>query len=208
MFMNLKDKMKKQGDIFNLEEVAKVIDVPIKKWVGNCYYISNLIVKNSLVKGWPVYGHYYGHISPQSQLFRRNQPFYRHGWIKKFDSNIADFTRWVFENKKPYLFIGENSGEYDEGGNILRKAMHLIPPNYNPIEKKIELNLDKKTKRFVLDNLLGGSPELTLSQAIWLANLDLETLSTYAKNIFLALEKNNLGAAVPIDNWRAVIDPV
>jgi len=197
--------MKKNIDIFNLEEVAKVIDVPVNRWVSNCYYISNLVVDKGLVKGRAVYGHYYGYVSPESKLFGKNRSFYRHGWINKPDSNIADFTRWVFENKEPYLFLEKNSGEYDEGGNKLRKLCHLTPPFYNPLEKKIELKLDKKTKRFVLDNLLGGSPEITLSQVIWLANLDLETLSAYARNIFIALKENNLCAAIPIDNRRAVM---
>lgn len=189
----------------DIYEIAKKIEWGIDKWPGNCYAISCRIVDERIIKGKAVYGHYYGPINQNNKCFNELRPFQRHGWIRT-EKNIVDFTRWVFEEKTPYIYSAPFNEEYDEGGNRFRKICRNPVPIFDITEKQIDLKLNNHTRYFVLDNLLGGSPRITLRQAVWIANLDLQTLDKYAPKIYSALKSANLKAAIPIDNWIAVME--
>jgi hypothetical protein len=192
-------------NIFDLSEVAKRIDFELDNWPGNCYGISCNIVEENLVEGRAVYGHYYGPVTKKNKHFNHTRPFQRHGWILR-DTEVLDFTRWCFEEKEPYLYVTTVNDEYDEGGNKIKRIYRRPPPSFSSEEKQAELGLSENTKQFVLDDLLGGSPELTLQQAIWIANLDPQNLGNHAYEIYNGLKDSNLKAAVPIDNWMAVME--
>jgi len=81
---------------------------PVEKWPGNCHAIAHAIVKAKLVDGIAVYGHWTGPVHPQSSFYSRSKAgFCRHGWVELADGRVLDPTRWVFENVKPYLYIGD-----------------------------------------------------------------------------------------------------
>ena len=193
------------ADKFNLSEIAEVIGLGIDRWPGNCYAVSCKIVNSGIVEGRAVYGHYYGQVTHDNPHFSDERPFQRHGWIIS-QNKVNDYTRWVFEEKKPYLFIGRINEEYDEGGNRIRRIYRRPPPIFDSEEKQTELNLSGNARQFVLDDLLGGSPCLTFRQAIWIANLDIQALGTYSQEIYAALKDVKLKAAIPIDNWRSVME--
>lgn len=84
--------------------VARAIGQPTKKWPGNCYAIASMMVKAKLVEGKAVYGHWLGRVG-DCNLFS-GKPVVRHGWIRQPNGTVVDPTRWVFEEKKPYIFVG------------------------------------------------------------------------------------------------------
>jgi len=94
---------------FKIEDVAKAIGIPVKEWKGNCYAISCAIVKNKIVKGNAVYGHWTGPVNRNSMFYQTSQVgFVRHGWILMPDNEtVVDPTRWVFEDADPYIFMGK-----------------------------------------------------------------------------------------------------
>lgn len=194
-------------NVHNLGEIAEAIDLPLEKWRRNCHVVSCAVIREGLMEGRAVFGHYYGHASPKSPLYVPGHPCYPHGWIVQPDGTIADFTRWVFEAVQPYLFVGKNNEEYDESGSRVRRtlAFPMPPPVYDPHQRRLNLRLRKETRQYVLDELLGGSPGVTFQQGVWLANVDLKTLSKHAREIFEALADRRLKELIPIDNWNAVM---
>jgi hypothetical protein len=93
--------------------VAKAIKIPTKKWVGNCFGIAQALVEAGLVKGTAVYGHWVGPIARTSHFAdRRAVGFTNHGWVLLEDGEtVVDPTRWVFEARDPYIFIGKKELE-------------------------------------------------------------------------------------------------
>jgi hypothetical protein len=189
----------------SVKQVEKAIGIPSIAWIGNCYSISYSMVQSGIVEGKAVYGHWTGPISKYNPFYSVSQVgFCRHGWIIKEDGEIVDPTRWVFEGKTPYIYVGKND-YYDEGGNNLRKSMTEPPPQYSKTEKQFSLNLDKKTLDFV-NKLLGYSGKnLSMGQLFWLANLSLVDLGEHAKDIYYALEEKGMAAAIPLDNQRKIL---
>lgn len=51
---------------------------------------------------------------------QRELSFIPHGWVLMPDGRIFDPTRWTFEAKSPYLYVGPDRDEYDKGSNQLR----------------------------------------------------------------------------------------
>lgn len=89
-------------------EVEQAIGVPAQDWKGRCFEIASLLVKTGLVKGHVVYGHWIGPIA-RSSVFadRAHLGFCNHGWVLLDDGEtVIDPTRWVFEDKDPYIFKG------------------------------------------------------------------------------------------------------
>ena len=108
--------MHKPEDL-TIEICEKGIKEPAHKWHKRCHEIAHRIVDAGLVEGSVCYGHYLGPIDPDGRWSNREGlAFQRHGWILLPDGRILDPTRFSFENKDPYLYIGENADEYDEGG--------------------------------------------------------------------------------------------
>ena len=196
-----------------IKQVEKAIRLPAKEWAGKCYSIACDIVAKKLVNGKAVYGHWLGPVHAKSIFCDASVAgFCRHGWILMDDGTIVDPTRWVFEAKKPYIYIGEND-LYDRGGNQLRKAMTQPPPEYNESEPQKLLVLDKETRNFVEYKLfLFGSPTnpniFSIGQMFWLANLSLNDLGDFAKSIYESLEECHMGALIPLDNRNEILERV
>ena len=123
------------------------------------------------------------------------------------DVIIVDPTRWVFEAVKPYVYVGE-SDYYDMGGNQLREAMMRPAPSFDPSAKVVNIPFGKYSRKaatFVKKDLLNGTPKVTEEQAFWLANLPLSHFKGFAKPIYEALIAKDMGALIPIDNRRFVL---
>lgn len=118
---------------FTVAQVEKAIGIPAAKWKGRCFEIASAMVRAKLVRGTPVYGHWIGPITRTSHFAdRRTLGFTNHGWVLVDEPTqlIVDPTRWVFEDRAPYIFVGSGADTlpYDEGGNKLRAALNRPPP--------------------------------------------------------------------------------
>jgi len=188
-------------------------------WAGRCYEIARAIVDAKLVRGVAVYGHWLGPVDKKSKFWRDGAlPFVQHGWIVLHDDErILDPTRWAFEARKPYLFLGlptKPDGRvcYDEGGNLWRSAMRGPPPSFDPDAKTYKVTarvMDAATWRFVEEYLRLDVTEqepgiLTVHQIMWLANSPLPELGEHAVKVYAAIKKLELEVFIPIDNARRV----
>lgn len=196
-------------------EAARLIGVQVYKWPGNCSAIAILFVEHKLVKGRAVYGHYHGPVHPKS-MFPYEQPFHRHGWVLMDDGRVLDPTRWVFEFADPYVYIGPNNDEYDEGMNSLRTALLKRPPSPEETFSSVGEHTRRKVRvhrlsitppaRERLDVLLttGRLPDgaYTEPQLFWIANLPYQMLEPYNKEVYDALNKMGFQAWIPYDNWE------
>lgn len=196
----------------SIEKIGKIIDVPnLMNWKGNCFSIAYAMVKNRIVSGKAVYGHFVGNISPNSYFSsRRELGFCHHGWIRTKRGIIIDPTRWVFENKQPYIAIfkkGDKGYEdYDEGGNFLRELLMSPPPQPDLDEKSFDppKNLDLAS---LVASLLGrpfGEP-IYFCQLLWLANLSPNLLRNYAKEIYLWITDLKQTCLIPLDNRNMIL---
>jgi hypothetical protein len=193
------------------EEWALAIGVPLKEWVGNCYAISRKIVDADLVGDCAkaVYGHWRGEIDPASMFYTTYGKigFARHGWIRLHDGTIVDPTRWVFEGTSPYIWMGQQNDEYDEGGNHLRRAMESPPPEYDATKSACKLDwsgYEEYEERIY--RLLDYIPEIQINHVFWLANLSLFTLGDLAEVVYKLLIQNGFSALIPLDNRRKVLE--
>lgn len=92
----------------DIQKVEKAIGIPALEWKGRCFEIASAMVQRKVVEGTAVYGHWVGSIA-QSSFFsdKRALGFCNHGWVVLHDElTVVDPTRWVFEDKRPYIFIG------------------------------------------------------------------------------------------------------
>lgn len=113
-----------------LKECEKAIGEPASTWVGRCYEIACKIVDAGLVSrkhgldGVAVYGHWLGPISPRSHFADRVRVgFVQHGWIYVEGHGIViDPTRWVFEAKRPYLYVEHEPAD----GYVRCKYCHML----------------------------------------------------------------------------------
>lgn len=140
----------------------------------------------------------------------------QHGWVVLPNGKVLDPTRWVFECKKPYIFMGTAGVEYDEGGNTFRMSRLGPPPEFDFDEKVFHITpsiLSTDTWCFVEDTFRlrdmlmddGYNPgDITLPQLHWLANQDPKVLGRHAGPIYGMLERLNLRGLIPIDNYRMV----
>lgn len=91
-----------------IQDCINATKIPLKNWAGNCYGVAEAIVKSGLVRGTPVYGMWTGRIATTSIFANRIKlGFTHHGWITLPNGKVMDPTRWVFEDVKPYIFVGE-----------------------------------------------------------------------------------------------------
>lgn len=191
-------------------EVARQIEVPIDWWPGQCYGIAGELLRKGVVEGSLRYGHWCGPVSPDCVIesFAKGAVmFCRHGWIEQDDNTIVDPTRYVFEAREPYIYIGEND-HYDAGGNLFREATEKPCPNYSATDKRVTLSVWKfcpVAHRFVMAELFGGAPGITFDMAFWLANLALPRLREHARPIYKAFVDAGQGALIPTDNRTLVL---
>jgi hypothetical protein len=187
-----------------VDAIARKIDLPVSKWPGNCYAIASMMIKAGVVKGVARYGHYLGEVKKGS-MFDRGHPVIRHGWIESGENGkkiVIDPTRWVFEGKKPYIYISDDLSEYDVGGQIWREMTMFPVPEFDP-KDVIEINASKKVNDAILDLL--GHPKITKHGLFWIANLPMNRLGGNIKGIYKVLEKSGHGALIPIDNYSFVM---
>jgi hypothetical protein len=98
---------------YDVNEVAEAIGIPTSEWAGNCYAIACALVKANVVQGTAVYGHWTGAIHRNSYFRdRRHLPFCPHGWVLTDDGYVVDPTRWTFEAKAPYIYVGIDEGAW------------------------------------------------------------------------------------------------
>ena len=190
-------------------EVAEQINVPVPSWPGRCYEVAGLLISNGVLEGTLRYGHWLGPISKYClvEVWRDNPPFVQHGWIELDGETVVDPTRWVFENKDPYIYWGSNE-HYDVGGNQWRKAMRNPCPSYSPSAPRASLDiwkLDRDAHKFTMNTIFGGAPGITVDMVFWLANLAPDELGIYAQPIFQAIVDAGYAAAIPIDNRELVL---
>lgn len=204
--------MVKGPDEITLSDCERAIGEPAKSWAGRCFEIASRLVDAGLVRGTAVYGHWIGPVHPRSHFGGRHGTlFVQHGWIVLTgDARVLDPTRWAFERKRPYLYLGA-ADHYDEGGNGWRAATQRPVPEFDPAEKSFDVPkevMDSKTWTFV-ERLLRIDSEqevgtLTFSQLFWLANAPLDQLGPHARGVYGAIEKLGEEALVPVDNFMRV----
>ncbi len=186
-----------------IEEIAEAIGIHSDKWPGNCFAIASKIIEAGLMPGCvAVYGIYRGLIDEKG-IFgaRAGYGHVRHGWIwSSRHGLVIDPSRWVFENKKPYVYVGDPF-EYDEGGNALRSALRTLPPSYSEEDTIIDIRFPLHVDEFV-KGLLIAEKGYTRTQMHWLANTPFDELCPYVSDIYRSLETSGLKAFIPIDNWH------
>lgn len=194
-------------DLLSVAIVEREIDVPATQWEGQCYGISVKVAP--LVGGQAVYGHYLGHVNSKGYWAKHaHLPFIRHGWVVLPDNRILDPTRWSFENVKPYIWLGENDGSYDRGGNKARKAFQPPPPPLDATDSTVYLGHMSKPAVDHCCALLESdraSALFGMRQLAWIANCPVDQLEPYAKDIFQAIVYAGWGAFIPIDNREMVL---
>jgi len=118
----------------DVTEVEAAIGIPAQQWKGRCFEIASLMVKHGVVKGRAVYGHWTGIIQPSSYFGdRAGMSFCNHGWVLLDDGEtVVDPTRWVFEDKRPYIFVGSEADaetcddfQPDDDGMVCTTCGHL-----------------------------------------------------------------------------------
>jgi len=186
----------------SMDEIGKIIGIPISEWPGKCHEIADLLLKHKIVDGRLQYGMYCGPISNKSIFAGRVMA--HHGWIRN-KGTIIDPTRWVFENKEPYIyFVHASHEDYDFGGNRLRMQTMIPCPPFNPKEKVYTLE-DPNVSQFLMTLLNNKDEKISVTQLHWIADLDPKILSNFAKDIYQFLKDNELGACVPIDNMNEIM---
>ena len=205
-----------------IDVIMRMIDTPnldVNRWKGNCFCVASKIVNEDVLmtECRAVYGHYLGPVSSKSYFSnRKDMPFISHGWILLPNGNIIDPTRWVFEAKEPYMaFIDSKDDaaeEYDEGGNGWRSAFVKPAPSYDKKDRQIsftEEEFDKISGRTYVLGLLGDKrkniEKLCVNQIFWLANLSLDTLGIYVREIYEYIKYIEQEAFIPYDNRLKIL---
>ena len=196
----------------SLAECERAIGEKAITWKGRCFEIASCLVKAGLVKGHAVYGHWRGDISKGSMFYRRASfGFVQHGWVVLAAGRIFDPTRWAFENVSPYLHVGPgDANEYDEGGNVLRRAMRSPPPPYDSSETRYDFTPAilgsaawQHIEKLLRIDICEQEPGIVdASQLYWLANADYDSLCPYASEVYAAIDRLGRRALIPIDNLK------
>lgn len=172
-----------------VEEVEEAVQCPADDWKGRCYEIASKAVENVFFQAKAVYGHYYGPVSEDGYFaYVSDAQFVQHGWIEK-DNQVIDPTRWVFENKDPYIYFGPNDSDYDRAGERFRSMLHRPPPN-DLKGDTFTLQIDQGAKAHVLAILgeMSQRNHFYFNELIWLANAPREVLEPYEEEILRAID--------------------
>lgn len=196
---------RQRADLPTLAEAEAALGIPAVDWAGHCHEIASAIVDAGLVDGHAVYGDWLGDISEKGH-FRdhRGWPFIHHGWIVLRDGRVLDPTRWAFEGKDPYLYVGSVGTEYDEGGNQRRWATLEPPPCARPGDKIVPTEGISSSGLAQIRGLLGDQPVLTIPMLVWVANLPVEALGDGAALVYGAIMDVGYDALIPSDNLMLV----
>lgn len=201
---------------------------PTDGWKGNCYAIAKKAVDEKLIPGTAVYGMWHGPIAKGSYFEERGQrvPFVQHGWILLPEGDpsgvICDPTRWVFENVRPYIYLGP-SDHYDEGANELRR--HEPPPEFDALDGSTQTVVFRSEvlgsaawtfveKLLHLDQYMPEPAEdsedeyeigtVSVEMLFWIANRPPDVLGQHTAEIYRAIDKLGYGAAIPFDNRKMI----
>lgn len=176
-------------------DAAEAIDIPLKRWAGNCHGISTLLVDKGIVPGVVRRGYWLGDCAPNA-YFRSN--FAQHSWIELPNGGVCDPTGFAFQlaNSGTPEFVTPDPTEplltyigimgdtlYDIGGcRMFSKATPPPPSPSSVYETESEpIMLTGGAYQYIAD-LLGADPtfvydseptalEVSHEQAMWLANL-------------------------------------
>jgi hypothetical protein len=201
------------SELLTLAQAEKIIGKPPADWRGCCYAVSCKLAESGVLpNAIAVYGAYLGPVAPGS-MFDDSVPFQRHGWVLYEDGALLDPTRWVFENTVPYLYwTTQSNSDYDEGNNSIRRALLRPAPKYDPFEKRFSLgqHITEATWGAIAKMLEEGDDRnertICLSELFWLANLPLDMLGELALPLFTALTALGKEVAIPMDNYRRVME--
>ncbi len=184
-----------------IEAIEEYYELPAEKWHGRCSELAHAAI-GVLEQGHYAYGHYLGHVDPDGHWGDRG--LHRHGWVLLDDGRIVDPTRWSFENVKPYIYIGDNDADYDEGGNRLRGALARPCPSAKDGELA---NLEEVMASAMLFEHLTSTPfaEMTRAQAVWVANLSYADLGFAVASIYETLITNGMKVFIPVDNYNMAV---
>jgi len=206
--------LSKRGKADCTAAIGYLIGTYPKDWISRCHEIAERIRCAGLVADDTAklrYGHWNGPISNACVVESWiSSPIVRHGWIEipaDDGQTIIDPTRWVFEAAPPYVYVGRND-HYDAGGNQLREVMRQPCPNYSATDARASIQVWRHSPaahRFVMDELFGGAPGVTVKMMRWLANAPLQHLGQHAAPIYRAVEEAGARAHIPIDNYEAVM---
>jgi hypothetical protein len=190
--------------ITDITKIAKRINWPVKGWPTNCYAVAVAIHQAKLVpaKSACRYGVWWGPM--RSKTHFRNQTFAHHGWIELPDKRIYDPTRFVFENAKPYIWIGENTdGYYDIAGQRLNQQFY----EEFPARKEPGILITEAQRRdlaIFMPSVMEENPDF--GQMMWMAHYPTDKMGDKAKRIIQIFEELKLSALVPLDVRRYVLE--
>jgi len=181
-------------------EVAQAIEANVMTdWSGNCFAIATAMVEAGLVQGKATYGLWLGPVAEASMFY--GKAIVRHGWVTLADGTIVDPTRWVFEGALPYIYQGDNGGNYDMGATSIKRI--LSPPTRTGDEAKHDYDpsILGDAVQFVaqLLGLEAGDSSYTRDELFWLLNLPYTSLEQHAESIYRAAIAAGDGVLVPID---------
>jgi hypothetical protein len=192
--------------------LARLIDVlgHTDGWKGACSKVADAL-QDEMEPGEVamIRGHWIGPVADGS-LFAR-KPVSGHTWLQMKDGTIVDPTRWVFENVEPYIFVGSDDENYDEGGQRLREAVRVMrgsAPRWDKAHVQYTFEGPTKVWVWIESQFEDTSPDKawTLSrwQVAWIANTSPREFWPFAPIIYHWLEKVGMKTYVPIDLWRMV----
>lgn len=106
----------------NVNEIAEAIGFPLDKWDGHCYQVVAAFLETDVLEdAVPVTGYY---DTPETWC--------DHAWLQLPDGRICDPTRFQFEDREPYIYIGPADGCYDEDGVRHEKELENIRARFFP----------------------------------------------------------------------------
>lgn len=208
-----------------LAAVTRAMGAPPPQWKGQCTAVCSHVLEAGLVEGDLIHGMWVGEFSPKGYFASRaHMGMTQHTWILLKDGvTIVDPTRWVFEAKRPYIFVSKDvlTEPYDEGGARVKESQLLrfrVPWPEDGVfggTSKKPSNLRELVSAATLEALLlliegydPGASKTTLAkctpfQLMWLGSMPYHWYGdVVASDLYLALDKLGRRAVVPIDSWH------
>lgn len=191
----------------SLQDVLEAIGLPLETWAGNCHGIAIAVLESGILKErWPharvMRGHFLGDVDATSFFGQRGRSVQQHSWIR-LDEHIAlDPTRFAFDAREPYIFVGSDEN-YDVAGQHLRQLCRPARPcpAADADEPRTHLRLGNEATAHVVGLTCLDELALTKNQLFWLANLPLAALEPHAREIHDALVTAKAKPFIPVDCW-------
>jgi hypothetical protein len=132
---------------------------------------------------------------------------------------VFDPTRFVFEGKRPYVFLGnDDMGYYDVAGDRQREQLAALPCPVSATKGKlVTIKLGVSARLTLLEilhsdqvarqhaRIVKSGIRLPTLLAGWLANRPLSALGPFAEELYKALDAVGLDATVPLDCREVVM---